>query len=326
MGALAKRNFSAAERPSIENSKDLLAAMRAVAKSNDPAKTKSHIRARAKALGLTSELSDAFKSEGSRMFANLFGLFKKVNDATGSLNESIKSIVDDPAAADKTALLDETMKQFSDHLAEEFEKARPEGVTGNTHVEDDPVSPAVIKALGLSEGATEIDVLAAIEATKKAELVVGELVSTELSPELKKAMAETDELRKSVASLQAERDLVVFTKRAVDIGMPETFGEVLMKAHAGDKPSVESLEKAISGLNEQIKTGKLFSEFGTSNGSDALSGDAEMTAKVAELRKASPSITEAKARSQIIQDPANKDLVKRYNDAVGASAKANIRG
>jgi hypothetical protein len=41
-------------------------------------------------------------------------------------------------------------------------------------------------------------------------------------------------------------------------------------------------------------------------------------AAVAELRKANPSLSEAKARALIFEDPANAELVKRYNEAIAA--------
>ena len=48
----------------IKNKSDLHNAMQAIGRAKDPGKAKAHIKARAKTLGLTDELSDAFKSLG----------------------------------------------------------------------------------------------------------------------------------------------------------------------------------------------------------------------------------------------------------------------
>lgn len=382
-GMMAKREFSAKERQSaaasgaaesdgsfpIKSEADLKNAMRAIGRSKNPAKTKAHIRARAKALGLTSMLSDAFKREDT-MIGKALSFFKSFGRATDSLSESVKSIVDDPSVADRGALIDETIKQFSEHVEETLEKTLSGGEPGELS-QDETMSAALKKALGLADTATEADLLSAVAkkdeelkkrgadlAQRNTELDIAKaamsddeskyhdslnsddekkkfrgMTRAERAKEMKKveaplpdhivkALADVEALKKSNADLQRDRDIAIFSKRASDIGLGEAHGELLMKAHAGDKAAVAKLEDAIKGLNEQIATGKLFSEFGTSAGG-AVDAVAEVTAKAEEIRKADPKLTIEKARAKVVEDPANRELVKRYNSE--RAAKTQVR-
>jgi hypothetical protein len=180
---LMKRDFDAKQRRDaarsgaampdgsfpIENASDLHNAMRAVGRAKDPAKAKAHIRSRAQALGLTSELSDAFKKDNTMsnrftdMFAKVFGGGPSTNKETiekalDGLTESVSSILADDNDADKAAALGETFKQFGDHLQETL-TAGPAVVEKEESIMDLTV---LKKALGLADTATEADVTAAI--------------------------------------------------------------------------------------------------------------------------------------------------------------------
>lgn len=247
------------------------------------------------------------------MISKIFGFAKGFGVSTSALSASVKSIVADDTAANKAALIDETIKQFSDHIETEIEKTLSGGLPGDPS-EDDQMSIAMKKALGLAETASEDEVIAAI-AKKDADLkVAAEAVSKAADDDrITKALADVEDLKKRNATLEQERDLVKFGKRAVELGLPEAHGEVLMKAHAGDKDALAKLESVIKGLNEQIATGKVFAEFGTTKGGE-IDAYAEIAAKAAELRKGNPSMTIEKAKARVIEDPANRELVKRYND------------
>jgi hypothetical protein len=331
----------------IENASDLKNAMRAVGRSKNPAKTKAHIRARAKALGLTSMLSDAFKREDTAL-SKFIDLFKSFGRATSALSESVKSIVDDKEVANKADLIDETIKQFSEHVEDELEKTLSGDEPGAENGED-AMSPELKKALGLADAATEADAIAAI-AKRDLDLEIAKAGMTademshhdalksdddkkafralsredrkarmvkrvdDLPAHVVKALQDAEETKKRLAVLEAKDELVTFQKRAVEIGLTEGQGELLMKAHKGDKEALTKIENAIKGLNEQIATGKLFTEFGSAQGGNADDPYAEITAKAEVLKKANPKLTIEKAKAQVIEDPANRDLVKRYQD------------
>lgn len=164
-----KREFSAEERERdaksgaaesdgsypIHNKSDLHNAMQAIGRSKNPGKTKAHIRARAKALGLESELSDAFKREGG--FVS--GLIK----ARDAFMASVKSILVDEntSEAKKQLLLDTTSEQFLDHVADDLVKSLSGGDPVEPSKEDD-MSPEIKKALGLPENATAEQVTEAV--------------------------------------------------------------------------------------------------------------------------------------------------------------------
>lgn len=129
----------------IENAGDLANAMRAIGRAKDAAKAKAHIKARAKALGLTGKLTDAFKSDAlDALFAKIMGAlgfgkdgdardFDAVQDgheareyASGMLDEideavqclrvAIGEIMCDEGTADKAGAIQNSVAQFKDHI------------------------------------------------------------------------------------------------------------------------------------------------------------------------------------------------------------------
>lgn len=363
---VAKREFSAAARRSdarsgaampdgsfpIKDEEDLRNAMRLAGHAKNPTAARAHIKSRAKALGLTDKLSAAYKGDGNAV-SKVLSLFKAIGHATGALSESVKSIVGDKDVADKPKLIDETIKQFSEHVEDELEKTlsgdAPEADEG-----DDAMSPELRKALGLAETASEADAVAAItkrdaDAAKlAADLAIAKAAMSDdeksfhdglktdddkekfraksreqraeqmkkrvdLPPEVRKALDESEELKKRLAVLEVERETERFEKRAVEIGLSKAQGELLMKAHKGDAAALKKLEDAIKGLNAQIDTGKLFTEFGT-NDTAAADAYGEITAKAEALRKANPKLTIEKAKAAVIEDPSNAELMKRYRE------------
>jgi hypothetical protein len=177
-----KREFSAEQRRSaaesgaalpdgsfpIHNKSDLHNAMQAIGRAKDPAKAKAHIRRRAKTLGLSGELSDAFKrSTWSEFFADLFtrepepDVAESFSGALAGLAESVKSIMDDTGEADKHDMLAKTFTQFHEHVSPLLGQAPVRQPT----VKGDTIMTAQLKkALGLNEDASEEDALKAIAA------------------------------------------------------------------------------------------------------------------------------------------------------------------
>jgi hypothetical protein len=148
----------------IKNAGDLHNAMRAIGRSKNPAKTKAHIRARARALGLEHELSDAFKRNDvvTKIVDAFWG--GRLGKARDALMKSLRSIVDDDdETVDKAELIDRTVDEFTAHIAElsaDLTKALSGG---------DPDAPEEIemslelkKALGLPENATAEQITAAV--------------------------------------------------------------------------------------------------------------------------------------------------------------------
>lgn len=159
----------------IHDSKDLHNAMQAVGRSKNPEKTRAHIRSRARALGLTSQLSDAFKrdqmptnSKVGSFFSKLFGGSADgtvvIDKAVDGLAESVVSILGDESVIDKAAELTKTFDQFGIYLKENISIPMKKG-------EADMDLKSLAKAFGLPETATEADVTAAIA---KSQTLVGE--------------------------------------------------------------------------------------------------------------------------------------------------------
>jgi hypothetical protein len=183
---LMKRDFSAGRRRAdaksgaalpdgsfpIENKSDLHNAMQAVGRAKDPAKARAHIRARAAALGLTSELSDSFKKGNDMPKENIFAkMFAKmtggsdnavvIDKANAGLAESIASILGDATVTpeQQAAALNESFEQHGEFLKSNL-TAGPVVVTKEGGSQMDLV--LLRKVLGLSDTATEDDVTKAL--------------------------------------------------------------------------------------------------------------------------------------------------------------------
>lgn len=252
----------------------------------------------------------SIEAKGESMFGKTLKFAKSFVGAKASLSDDIKAIVDD---ADKAALIDQTINQFSERVEGEIEETLSGAAPGVTS-KDAEMSVAMKKALGLADTATEADVLAAIE-KKDTDLVAARSAKAveEQVERAAKAEADAADLRARLEVVEAERAAAAFAKRAVELGLPEAAGDMLMKAQKGDPEAWKKLEATIKGLSAQADAGKLFAEFGDNRGS-GLSASQEIANKAAELRKVRPEMTIEKARAAIISDTANRDLVKRYND------------
>ena len=354
VASVSKREFSASERRAdaksgvamsdgsfpIADAGDLANAMRLAGHAKDPAKAKAHIKARAKALGLTSRLTDVYKREES-MLNKAISFFKSFGEAKKSLAESVQSIVDDDTSTNKGEMIAETIKQFSAHVEGELEKTLSGGNPGGTS-EDDVMSAALKKALGLADTATESDVLAAI-AKKDAELAIAKAKMSaeekahhdslesddakekfrsmsseerasrmkkrveELHPDVRKALDENETLRKQVAALVAKDELETFKKRAQEIGVPVDKADTLMKASHGDKSAIEEVFAMMKTVTAALDGSAVFKEFGSNQ---SVQGDEVdvIKAKAAELRKADPKLSEEQAFAKAYADPANRKI------------------
>jgi hypothetical protein len=142
-------------------------------------------------------------------------------------------------------------------------------------------------------------------------------IDAEVAKRLAEVADENVELKKQLGELMGDKQREVFRKRAVEAGLKDEDGEIMRKAFSGDLDAQSALIKRVSdtskALKEQVKSGKLFAEFGkASEGSASAYG--ELQAKAAELRKIEPKLTEAQAFSKVYTDPASRELVGRYKD------------
>ena len=141
---ITKREFTAEQRQAsedkghampgggypIENKSDLKNAIQAIGRAKDPAKTKAHIKARAKALGASDMIPESwgkrevFKSidfdqaaENIETSEEVNQLTNELNEAACALNQSICSIFCDDEVEDKHAAVLESFQQFQEHIA-----------------------------------------------------------------------------------------------------------------------------------------------------------------------------------------------------------------
>lgn len=139
----------------------------------------------------------------------------------------------------------------------------------------------------------------------------------EVVPEsVKKALSDASEaikkaaaMEKEVEILKAEKATTELTKRASEIGFSDV--ETIRKARAGDLESVKKLEDTIKALNKQVKESGLFKEFGSGTTQGGSAYD-QIKARADELKKVTPTLTDAKAFDKAFTAPENRDLVAQY--------------
>lgn len=279
-------------------------------------------------------------------------LVKDIDAAIVGLGKSIETIIADEAA-DKSGALAETFKQYQAHLhglvSTEIDKAITAAVdvaksnsdketkTMTDKVEDvakklAEVEAALAKAnkeLAFAKLSDAHKAYATEKALKDADLeafvgktaegrdahIAAAPVVKVVDTELAKREAKIADLEKRLEVREAAEIVASFAKRAVELELPEAKGEVLRKAYSGDVAAQGEIEALIKGLREQVKTGKVFEEFGAKTGGDATTPVAKINAKVAEMQKADPKLTRDTAIAKIAADPAQRDLWNEYKAA-----------
>jgi hypothetical protein len=322
----------------IKNKDDLENAMRAIGRAKDPGRAREHIRERARQLGLTGDLSDSFKRNNmnkfSEMFAKVFGGASNdvvIDKALDGLGESVASIFADDNV-NKAEALGETFAQFGDHLKETLTAGS--AVVKTSEKGSDMDIAILRKALGLADTATEAEVSAAIATLKikggdknpdkvkdneyddEEEDTDPKLKaakkSVELPEEIKKALADADDLKKRFVAMEEREELHKLEKRASELGLPVAEAATIQKAYKGDKAAVDKLLEVIKQANATARTAGVFKEFGTSHGSGTDGSPMEELNTLAKkLAEKDPSLSFAKAFAKVYEDPANIEIVRR---------------
>lgn len=116
--------------------------------------------------------------------------------------------------------------------------------------------------------------------------------------------------------------LADFQKQAVDLGLPESHGEVMMKAFSGDPEAIKKHGEFLKGLVNQAKTGEIFKEFGGDGGPTGATAYDKIKALGEELRKLDPSLSPQQARAKVLMNPANAALVQQNKSEENARRRA----
>lgn len=133
------------------------------------------------------------------------------------------------------------------------------------------------------------------------------------------AKADATARAEKVAKLETERRTADFIKRAgtyapLPIGKADAFAVILMKA--ADVLTTEEnaeLDRVLTAAAEIAKTAGLLKEHGSDSHEEGTAA-AKVAAKVADLRKANPKLTEALAKAQVYKsDPALRREVEAEN-------------
>jgi hypothetical protein len=160
---------------------------------------------------------------------------------------------------------------------------------------------------------------------KKADDVDPELAKRDV--EIEKAHETIADLKKRLDAADHKENVQAFAKRAKDLGLQESDGEIMRKAYSGDVQAQATLDGKIAELTKSLdaahKAGAIFTEFGSRIAKGGTSALDQLNAKAEEVRKAAPlttPITKEQAFTKVYSDPANKELVDAYKRETGSPA------
>jgi len=361
--AYLKRDFSTAQRQHaaesgaampdgsypIENKDDLHNAVQAIGRAKNPAATKRHIISRARALGATGDLPDDWK------VSKVASDFEK---AAMGFRDAVADVIGDDI--DKIAAIDEYADELRKHVSDGVPISKSEGVSSMPTDIDvklekamTDLSAAQTALAKAQERSSALETIIALPAPHRDYALAKSLTGASLQAFVAKAEAERDdevatekakmekaavdalpaEIRKQLADGQAmavrlekaekAAELVQFGKRAVEHGLPESFGETLQKAYAADPAAIGEMLTLIKGLTAQADTGRLFDTFGkTAGGGGGATAYQRIVAAAEELRKKDTSMTKQQAVAKIMKsgDPAHRELVRLHKGETSAAA------
>jgi len=130
-------------------------------------------------------------------------------------------------------------------------------------------------------------------------------------PVVKALTGEVEDLKKRLAKADEKEAIANFAKAATDLGLPAAHGEVMRKAFTGDADAIKKHGEMIKGLTEQVKTGKVFAEFGASGGTGVVKTAYDEIVDLAKALQKTEKVSFEVAFDKVYNDPANVELMKR---------------
>lgn len=136
---------------------------------------------------------------------------------------------------------------------------------------------------------------------------------------LKGVLAQNEALKKRLDAADLLASQADFKKRAADLGLTaEGDSEIMRKAFGGDAEAQAAFQKrqaeVVKGLTDQVKTGKLFSEFGSARTVSGGKAYDQIMEKARALQKteAGKGLSEHQAFAKIYENPDNVELVQMH--------------
>ena len=275
-------------------------------------------------------------------------LICEINEAISALSDAVGSILCDETVVDKVGAINESFDQFKTHLEglspEALEKTMPATMTAEqiTKAIDEAVKKvaaplqAEVAKLNLENAvlampAEEQDFAKAMTPEQKAVFAAKNKAErakqmedakkaavVAIDPAIQKRLDQADEDRKVVKALVEKDEIATFSKRAIERGQPEAFGETLRKAAKGDAESFKTVEETVKTLGKQVEAAQraagIFNEIGKNNagGTGATAYD-QLISKRDEFRKTAEGakLTPEQCFDKVLTDPANAELAKQ---------------
>lgn len=277
-----------------------------------------------------------------------------VAKAHRAFERAVASIMADASVVDKTAAIDETRKELTDHLAElaknkpepddmtvktatELQKALDESTARETKLKNDLAfaSMSDVHKGYATECKLEGDHLAAFvgKTAEQRDAFIKEFPPKKkpaedcdddetkkraaLPESVRKQLEQADEDRKVLKALQEKDEIATFAKRATEVGLAEADGEIMRKAYKGDAEAQKKLDEKFKALTAQVAKGGLFIEKGAGGGQgQGATAYDQLMVKARELvaKGGDKPLTESQAFTKVYTDPANAELVKQHKE------------
>jgi hypothetical protein len=335
----------------IKTEADLENAVHAYGRAKDKAKAKAHIISRAKTLGCTDKLPDGWVGKGiggkltsatAALLKSAWSIFedKSVTDKAAALTETFKQFDDHiqdviPGELEQLALTkakeasamteeEKKAKEKAEKEKAEMEKAKEDCEKANKAL---AVAKREISVLKMSQKhkdyhanlkGDEKDKFEEMEPAERDAHMEKNPIEKSLPAAIQKQLDAAAADRVILKALQEKDEVSTFAKRAEGLGLQPAQGEILRKAYSGDAEAIKKLEQLMKGLAEQVRTGKVFAEFGSAGGGDATATAYEKLQKLAAehrdaMIKVGKKCSPEQAFVKVYTDPANKALKDEHD-------------
>lgn len=262
--------------------------------------------------------SKVFKEDEAATFNELIqdrNLRDKVWDLVWTLEESLGSIIRDSSVADRTAMIQQSIDQFKTAVTDiakgdssmdaKLKKELEDKIAALEKEKADLILEKETLEKACSEKDKALDEAKAKGVKKEEDIYKG-------LPEA--VLKEMEDNRARIAKMEDDnitREYVAKAAEVTLVGKADEIGDMLKTVAKIDAALADKILTVFKTAQARIKEGNLLKEVGKETGGDSgTSAYDKIIAKAAELRKATPALTEAQAFTKVYDSDA--DLREQY--------------
>lgn len=268
--------------------------------------------------------SKVFKEDEAATFNELIqdrNLRDQIWNLVWTLEESLGSIIRDSSVADKTAMIQQSIDQFKTAVTDIAKGDLSMDAKLKKELEDKIAALEKEKADLIQEKADFVK--AADAKAKELEMQLEEAknkgIKKEEGEDIYKSLPEAvvkeiESNRARIAKMEDDNLTREYVSKAAEvtlIGKADDLGDMLKTIAKTDSAMADKVLAVFKTAQARIKEGGLLKEVGEETGGDSgTSAYDKIIAKAAELRKATPALTEAQAFTKVYDS--NADLREQY--------------